>query len=375
MTLIQMIIVSALTSASICGLLVAASRDFPRLAGRSEDLSAIQRTHGRLTPRVGGLGIFAALVMGFFVSGSSGDLNLLILLFGPVLLTVVSLAEDLGFRIKPWGRLAATFLASLLVGAFSGVWLTDLGLGALDLHLTHFWLTIPITLIVTAALAQGFNLIDGVNGLSSGVGLLSALGLSFIANSVGEYEISAAALILAAGIAAFLAFNFPFGWIFLGDTGAYLIGFTLAWLGITLIESGIEVTAWSMVLIMFWPLADVLFSFLRRIISRRNPFVPDRLHMHSIVNRGLKLLGRSSPLIQRWHNPLTTVVMFPLYGTPVLLGLLLYDDEVLAFIAACVCTLSYLFLLFGTRILYRSACRWLSSLRKRSRSTINAGEN
>ena len=370
-----MVIVSALTSASICGLLIAASRDFPRLAGRSDDLSAVQRTHVRLTPRVGGLGIFAALIMGFFMSGSGGDFNLLILLVGPVFLTVVSLAEDLAFRIKPWGRLAATFVASLFVGALSGVWLTNLGLGALDIYLNALWLSIPVTLIVTAALAHGFNLIDGVNGLSSGAGLLGALGLSFIANSVGEPEISTAALILAAGIAAFLAFNFPFGWIFLGDTGAYLIGFTLAWFGISLLESGIQVTAWSMVLVMFWPLADVLFSFLRRIASRRNPFSPDRLHMHSIVNRGLKLLWGRLPLIQKWHNPLTTVIMLPLYGTPVLLGMLLYDDEVLAFIATCIYTLSYAALLFGSRFLYRSACRWQSQLRKRRLPTINIIES
>ena len=146
-----MIIVSALTSASICGLLIAASRAFPSLAGRSDDLSAVQKTHVRLTPRVGGLGIFAALIMGFFMSGSGGDFNLLILLVGPVFLTVVSLAEDLGFRIKPWGRLAATFVASLFVGALSGVWLTNLGLGALDIYLNSLLLTIPVTLIVTAA--------------------------------------------------------------------------------------------------------------------------------------------------------------------------------------------------------------------------------
>ena len=129
-------------------------------------------------------------------------------------------------------------------------------------------------------------------------------------------------LILSAGIIGFMIFNFPFGWIFLGDTGAYLIGFVLAWLGITLVETtGGAVSPWALILLFFWPLADVLFAVLRRLLSGRDMFAPDRLHLHSIVNRGLKLLVRRYPSIERWRNPLTTLILLPLFLVPPLMGI------------------------------------------------------
>ena len=182
-------LLACLTSASVCGLLIAASREIPRLSGRLEDLSAVQRAHDRLTPRVGGLGIIAGLLLGMlFVSFLFGDPGLGDggkLLAGPVLLVVVALAEDLGFRIRPWTRLIATVLASLYVGLLTEIWLRNLGMGPLNPLFDPLWVAIPVTLFVTAMLSHGFNLIDGVNGLSSGVGLVGALGCSFISFQVG----------------------------------------------------------------------------------------------------------------------------------------------------------------------------------------------
>lgn len=246
------------------------------------------------------MGIMAGLVLGMlFVSlltgrpglGDGGKL-----LSGPVLLVVVALAEDLGIRIRPWARLFATMLASLYVGLLTQIWLRSLGMGPLDPLFDPLWVAVPVTLLVTALLSHGFNLIDGVNGLSSGVGLVGALCCSFISFQVGAEAIGTIALILSAGIIGFMIFNFPFGWIFLGDTGAYLIGFVLAWLGITLVETtGDAVSPWALILLFFWPLADVVFAVFRRLFRRRNLFEPDRLHLHSIANRGLQVLARRYP--------------------------------------------------------------------------------
>ncbi|MBB24686.1 MAG: hypothetical protein CME02_04075 [Geminicoccus sp.] len=357
-------LLACLTSASVCGLLIAASREIPRLSGRLEDLNAVQRAHDRLTPRVGGLGIIAGLLLGMlFVSFLFGDPGLGDggkLLAGPVLLVVVALAEDLGFRIRPWTRLIATVLASLYVGLLTEIWLRNLGMGPLNPLFDPLWVAIPVTLFVTAMLSHGFNLIDGVNGLSSGVGLVGALGCSFISFQVGADAVGIIALILSAGIIGFMIFNFPFGWIFLGDTGAYLIGFVLAWLGITLVEtSGSAVSPWALILLFFWPLADVVFAVFRRLFRGRSMFEPDKLHLHSIANRGLKVLARCYPVIERWRNPLTTVILLPLFLAPPLMGISFYENSTICFALVCCCTISYGALYFGTLPAYRLIRRWV----------------
>lgn len=336
---------SALVSASICGLIIAASRDVPRLSGRIDDIDALQSAHRRLTPRVGGLGIFAGLCSGLWIYRQSvGDNEVTIwfaILAGPILLTIVALIEDLGFRIRARGRLIATLAASCIMGFSLDMWLPGLGLGYLDTYLSAPWLAIPITLFVTAALAHGFNLIDGVNGLSSGVGAVGAISCSFIALQVDAYEVAAISFILGASILGFLVFNFPFGWIFLGDTGAYLIGFTAAWLGIALINHEGQITPWAVVLIFFWPLADVLFAVIRRGCKGQSLFEPDKLHLHTIVLRLLSAFKPTADLNVRWRNPLATLVLLPFFIAPPIVGVLVYDNHVIAFAAVCSFTLVY----------------------------------
>jgi UDP-GlcNAc:undecaprenyl-phosphate/decaprenyl-phosphate GlcNAc-1-phosphate transferase len=363
-----------LTSACICGLLVAASRDVPRLAGRASDLFATQKTHVRMTPRVGGLGIFSGVIFGTYLVSIYSDqwtfFRMGQILVGPILLVVIALAEDLGFHVRATGRLVATFIASLIVGLSTGIWLETLGFGPFDGWMQHVWLSIPVTLFLTATLAHGFNLIDGVNGLSASAGLLGAVACGIVAFNSGATEIALMSLILAAAITGFLCFNFPFGWIFLGDTGAYLIGFTLAWLGIALVQTTGTISAWTLVLLFFWPLADVLFAVIRRLIRRRNPFDPDRLHLHSIVNRALIILGSQYPVIGRWRNPVTTILLLPMVAAPPILGIVLAGKTPLVFFAVIGCTGAYATLLLTARPLYRTVCRLTEFRRRRAGETI-----
>lgn len=334
-----------LVSASVCGLIIAASRDVPRLSGRLDDTEAVQASHGRLTPRVGGLGVFAGLCFGLWFYGQSAGVHdatsWFKVLLGPVLLTVVALLEDLGFRVRASGRLLATFAASLIMGLSLDMWLTRLGLGYLDTYLSAAWLAIPITLFVTAALAHGFNLIDGLNGLSSGAGVVSALSCGFIAMQVNAHEVAIVSFILAASIIGFLLFNFPFGWIFLGDTGAYIVGFTAAWLGIALINHDNQVSPWAIVLVFYWPLADTLFAVVRRGLKGQSLFEPDRLHLHTVVLRLLSAFKVSSKLNLRWRNPMATLVLLPMFTAPPIVGVMVQSNNVFAFTAVCSFTFVY----------------------------------
>ena len=331
---------------------VAMRSKFPRLSGRVSDLRAVQSMHTQLTPRVGGVAVFGALCAGVIFVPASILGMYVNLMVAASLIFVVGLAEDLGFGVSPGKRLLAVMVSSLLLILLSGVWLPRTGILALDLVLDHWAIGVPLTILVTAGLANGFNLIDGVNGLSSVVTLGAAVGMSQIAQATGDSAIAHLALLLAAGVVGFFVLNYPFGWIFLGDAGAYTIGFVLSWVGIFILFNSSDVSPWAILLTVFWPAADTSLAIYRRYRCKRAISAPDRLHVHQIVMRTLEicLLGNKRRGVS---NPLTTLVLSPFVLAPPIVGVLLWDQNTNAFWAVLV----FAVLFFGSYVAIPSLVR------------------
>jgi UDP-N-acetylmuramyl pentapeptide phosphotransferase/UDP-N-acetylglucosamine-1-phosphate transferase len=244
----------------------------------------------------------------------------------------VGLAEDLGWHVTPRTRLVAATVAGMLVVVLMGAWVPRIGPPALDVIMANGWLGIPITLFVVVGISNAFNLIDGVNGLAGVTGLACAIGLAFIAQKSGDDTMVLFANLIALSIIGFLALNWPFGWIFLGDAGAYTLGFVLSWFGVAIVIGSPDVTPWAVLLTMAWPVVDTLLAIYRRGARRASTMQPDRLHIHQMVMRTLEIsvLGR-----QRRHyaNPITTVILTPFVVFPVFLGVMLWDKPLAAFLS------------------------------------------
>lgn len=303
----------------------------PRIYGRTEDLFSVQSSHTRLTPRVGGVGIFAAISLSVFfapISISGAYVNFFLAM---TVLFSVGLAEDLGFKISPRWRMFAAMGASLLVIWLLGVWIPRIGIPGFDMLVGHWAVGIPLTLLLTAGIANGFNLIDGVNGLASMTGIVAAIALSQIAELAGYVEVGHLAMLMAAGIFGFFLMNYPLGLIFLGDAGAYTIGFVLSWFGIAILLNAPVVSPWAILLTMYWPVADTLLAIYRRAQRNVDISAPDRLHVHQMVMRALEIciLGRNRRHIA---NPLTTLVLSPFVIAPPLAGVLLWNQNMNAFL-------------------------------------------
>ncbi|NHM19660.1 UDP-phosphate N-acetylglucosaminyl 1-phosphate transferase [Epibacterium mobile] len=264
------------------------------------------------------------------VSGAYADF-----IFATSLLFLVGLSEDLGFHVSPRWRLMAAAGASLLAIWLLGVWMPRTGIPGLDAVVDHWLVGIPLTLLVTAGISNGFNLIDGVNGLASVTAIVGSVALSQIAALAGYTTMVHLAMMLAAGIFGFFLLNYPFGLIFLGDAGAYTLGFVLSWFGIAVLINAPEASPWAILLVLFWPVADTMLAIYRR--SRRNADVsaPDRLHVHQMVMRALEIciLGRNRRQIA---NPLTTLVLSPFVIAPPIAGVLLWNQNQNAFLAVVV---------------------------------------
>jgi UDP-GlcNAc:undecaprenyl-phosphate/decaprenyl-phosphate GlcNAc-1-phosphate transferase len=199
----------------------------------------------------------------------------------------IGLLEDLTRRTGVLVRLVMTMLSASL-----GWWLLDGKLTRLDIPYFDQVLVafapaaFVLTLIAGAGIAHAINIIDGYNGLSGFFVTVVLMSLAWVANQVGDAFLFRAALLAAAAALGFLFWNFPGGRIFMGDAGAYLLGFLIALLSILLVARHPDVSPWFPMLLVVHPVWETLYSMYRRSrygLSRMGE--ADALHFHSLLYR------------------------------------------------------------------------------------------
>ena len=260
----------------------------------------IQKFHTQPTPRVGGIAVAMGVVAGFMFADPGKQA-----LLGPLILAGIpafgfGLLEDITKRVSVRTRLLATMGCGVLGWAITGYSITDVSVWGLDWLLGFVVISVVFTAFAVGGIANAINIIDGFNGLSAGAVIIILLAFSVMTSALGDPDLAQVCLILAGTMAGFLVINWPMGKIFLGDGGAYFIGFALAWLAVLILARHPGVSAWSPLLVCGYPILEVLFSIVRRRRRHLSPGDPDRLHLHSLVKRRLvrRLLPRSSNLVR-----------------------------------------------------------------------------
>jgi UDP-N-acetylmuramyl pentapeptide phosphotransferase/UDP-N-acetylglucosamine-1-phosphate transferase len=250
------------------------------------------KIHGTSVPRIGGISIFcgwfASLVASSYVNKLPAETTVIwVMCLLPVFFA--GLAEDLTKRVRPSVRLFFSFLTA----AFAFMFL-DASVNRVDVPQLDYVLGIPavsfvFTLIAIGGVAHAINIIDGLNGLASGVCLIALLALGYVAFNVNDTHI---VLMCGLGVAAILGFrvwNYPSGQLFCGDGGAYFIGAYVAILSTLLIKRHAEVSAWFPLLLVLYPVWETLFSAYRRRVLRGLPAsTADKLHMHTLFYKRVK---------------------------------------------------------------------------------------
>ncbi|GAA6201244.1 glycosyltransferase [Aquicoccus sp. SU-CL01552] len=300
----------------------------------------IQSTHARPTPRIGGLALMLGLLLS--VALSSGEVRDLLLLanFACLPVFLAGMMEDLNFGASPRIRLMAAMLSSAMMILLSGYRISAVGVPGIDNLVALAPVGIAFTVFATAGVSHAYNLVDGLNGLSMGIAVVSATALGVIAASVGDsvlVSIAAAFILCVLGV---FVVNYPFGWLFLGDGGAYTIGHLIAWLAVMLMARNPEVSPWAVLLTAFWPVMDTFAAILRRWINRTPTDAPDRMHFHHVM---MRLILANFPVQHRLvvANSLATALMFPLFVTPAVLAVLTAQNNLLGFLSFVVCIIGY----------------------------------
>ena len=251
------------------------------------DLDGVQKFHQIPVPRIGGVAIYIGLTCALLYRWLE---NHQIALFATTLLLcslpcfVLGLAEDITKRVGVKERLAATGLSAALCGHFFNAWLGNVQIFGIDTFLAIPAISIAFTCFCVMGVTNAFNLIDGYHGLSSVVAATILLAIAYVAFQVGDAPIMVCAFAGFGAILGFLIWNYPKGLIFLGDGGAYLIGFWVAELSILLVLRNEQVSKWFPLLLCFYPIFETLFTIYRRLILKRvSPGVPDAAHLHQVI--------------------------------------------------------------------------------------------
>lgn len=247
-----------------------------------------QKFHVKPTSRVGGAGIFIAflIILPLTLFRIKG-MDYLYLPFAALPIFLAGFTEDITGKINPKIRLAVSFISALLACYLLKAYIVRIDIGFIDKLLSIKAVAVIFTLFAVAGVANSFNIIDGYNGLSSAVSVIILFCLGYISFKAGDVFLMKSSLILAFAIMGFFVWNYPFGKIFLGDGGAYFIGFLIAVISILLVDAHRSVSPFFPLLLCIYPIFETLFSIYRRKLRKKSPLEPDGFHLHTLIYKRL----------------------------------------------------------------------------------------
>ena len=287
------ILVLGLTAFIACFILTPLSRNVFLRAGLVDEPDSHRKFHLRAVPRLGGIPIAlayaCALILCFYFKPSGHHLYIqheqlfLALLPAGLIIFVTGLLDDL-LGLRPWQKLAGQLAGSICAVA--------LGAHLTVAHAPH-WLTNVLSILWLIGCSNAVNLIDGMDGLATGVGLLATLTTAIFALLTGNTGLALASIPLAGCLLAFLCFNFTPASIFLGDCGSLTIGFALGCFGLIWSQhTGTVLGIVAPLMALALPLVDVALAIGRRFLRSVPIFSADRGHIHhKILSFGFSTRG------------------------------------------------------------------------------------
>lgn len=319
---------AALASFVVCGLILFTRRWHDRFTVDGSE--GVQKMHTEPTPRIGGLGLMAGVLIGWLVDESDPTIARADSLLGWMLIAslpafVFGFLEDITKRVSVRSRLLATMASGVLAYFLCDCGITRLDLPWVDSILVWPPISIIFTAFAVAGVANAYNIIDGFNGLTAAAMVVALVALAAIAFKVGDSQLVYYALVYIGAIISFMAWNYPLGRIFLGDGGAYAMGFLIAWLAVMLPARHPEISPWASLMACGYPVMETIYSMLRRKLTKRHSGEPDALHLHSLVK---KVIIR--PRFQQFRavirNAMVMITLLPFIALVAVTGVVFYRD-------------------------------------------------
>ncbi len=282
--------------------------------------------HGKIV-RIGGVAIFTAFMVSLAILWKA-DTKLNGILIGSSIIFFGGLLDDI-YDLRPRYKLLFQ-VAGAMVALFVG----DLALD--NLHILSFEISNPVIVKAVSffwliGITNAINLIDGLDGLSSGICSIVTLTIGLLGFFMGRRDICIITLILVGAILGFLPYNFHPASIFVGDCGAQFMGFTIAAIGLLGFKTTALITLGLPMLVLFVPISDTLIAIVRRKMKGQKIMSADRGHLHHVLMFKLKLGHRRTVLILYFVTAMFAAAailtyFYPRYGAVMILILLIIAD-------------------------------------------------
>jgi len=269
-----------------------------------DDPSDARKIHTENTPSMGGMMIFAGTLFSFLLWLPIDEIGVIKYLVPSLLIMFfVGMKDDI-IGTVPVKKLAAHIVVAFIMVFMADIKLTSLH-GMFGVKEIPEWAGIMLSVFTYIVIVNAFNLIDGLDGLAAGVGLIASTAFGFWFYYAGDWTYAVLAFSLAGALLGFLRFNFNPAKIFMGDSGSLVIGFLFAVMAIELVEYDPQLELPNIIKniskpilamsILVYPLIDTIRVFTLRALKGVSPFTADRNHIHHrLMDLGL---GHKSTVI------------------------------------------------------------------------------
>ena len=273
----------------------------------------IQKIHDGEILRIGSLFLFLPLIIIYLINDEFKSMSFNLIIICSSIIIFLTILEDIKYFLSPKLRLATLFFVSTIYVFFAD--LPNIKISTIFIDRQNIIIFYSLYILSLMMIMNGFNFIDGLNGLSSFNFITIFISIYFLADLYQDEEIKNWSMFLIILSIFFLVLNFPFGKFFLGDSGSYLYAFLSGSTIIMLFERNTEAPTLLALLVLAYPITEIIFSIIRKSHKKFSPMEPDNLHIHQLIYN--KLNGE-----KKFRNNLAAIIMAFFWLSPLLLVIL-----------------------------------------------------
>lgn len=296
-----------------------------------------QKIHEDEIPRIGGLVIFLILIIEYLIFPYSKIFQIILISSIPTFIS--GLYDDLFKNTSYIKRLVSAFISGTIFIVLTHSWIKSVDVFWVDYFLDIKFIAISLSILSIATLVNAFNIIDGLNGLSIGTALFILIAIYIISIVNLDHNIAQISLNLFLILIVSFAFNFPNAKIFIGDCGAYLLGFFISTILILMPERNQDFNSFSSLLLILYPFYELMKTIFRRLKNKNTKtWMPDNMHLHSLLYQ-YNVKYKNFSVINA--NPLSTLQLLCLPCFCCIWTVLFYDNLFLLLFGGFILILTY----------------------------------
>lgn len=248
-----------------------------------------RRMNKVVMPTMGGLGLYAVSFFSLFFFQPISNDYLLPIFISSTIIIITGVFDDIK-EVKPIIKLLGIILAALIIYYWAGISIDMITIPFIG-EIKFGFFSLPLTIIWIIAITNAINLIDGLDGLATGVSIiaLTTMGIiGFFFLQTNRVPITILVFTIIAAAIGFLPYNFHPATIYLGDTGALFLGFIISIVSLQGLKNATIISFLIPILILGIPITDTFYAIIRRVWNKRPITAADKNHMHHrLINMGL----------------------------------------------------------------------------------------